>query len=446
MKKALAYLLLAAQLIVIVGGWAWNQTHHPMGNLLTGFASGRYLAWGRLAGLLAAFGALLQLTLIGRVKWVERIFGLDRLTRLHHFVGVSLVALLVAHPVLVTAGHARQSDTGLWEQFVDFCLHWEDVLAAAIGLALMIAAIALSLTIVCRRLRYETWHLTHLTLYVAIALVLGHQFSVGSDMTDHRWYAVYWYALYAFVFGNLIVYRMLRPLWFFARHRFVVSRLEPETNDVTSVYIEGRSMGAFPAEAGQFVIVRFWAPGFRWEAHPFSISAVPDGRQIRLTIKRLGDFTRRIPDLKEGTPVLIDGPHGVFVSCRCTLPKVLMVAGGIGITPIRALAEELTAAGREVTLLYSNRRHDAIAFEKELDRVSEKAAGHLRVIHVMSNDPDWPGEKGRIDRERLARLVPDIREREVYLCGPPAMMNAVRLALTSLGVRRSRLHYERFAL
>ena len=446
MKTAGWLIVLASQVLIIVGFWAWNHVNHPLGNLLTGDSVGQLLAWGRLAGLLAAFGALLQLILVGRVKWVERVFGLDRLTRLHGIIGFSLIVFLLAHPLLVTAGHALQAGTGRWEQFLDFCRSWRGVLAATVAFVLMVAAIGLSIAILRRRMRYETWYATHLTFYIAIALAFLHQVAVGSDFTDNRWFAAYWYALYAFVFGNLIVYRVLRPLAAYARHRFTVTRLVPEASDVTSVYIEGRRMAAFPVEGGQFMIVRFLAPGFRWEAHPFSMSRRPDGQQVRLTIKALGDFTRRIPDLKPGTPVLIDGPHGIFTARRCQSPKVLLIAGGIGITPIRAMAEDLLTAGRDVILIYGNRNRTSVVFKNELDDMASAASGRLRVVHVMSDDPQWDGEKGRVDRDRIARLVPDVREREVYLCGPPVMMKIVRSALAALGVSRSRLHYERFAL
>ena len=175
MKKAGWLILLGSQILIIVGFWLRYHINHPMGNQLTGDTAGRLLAWGRLAGLLAVSGILLQLILIGRVKWVERTFGLDRLTRLHHIVGFSLIALLIAHPTLVTSGHAMQAGTGLWDQFLDFCRTWEDVLPAAIGLALIIAATAFSTAVLLKRVRYETWYATHLVLYLALALTFGHQ-------------------------------------------------------------------------------------------------------------------------------------------------------------------------------------------------------------------------------------------------------------------------------
>ncbi len=446
MKTARWFILLASQVLIILGFWYWNHAHHPLGNRLVGDAAGQLMAWGRLAGLLAAFGILLQLILIGRVKWVERTFGLDRLSRLHHSVGFALIICLSAHPILITMGHASQAESRIWDQIRDFCLNWEGVLAAAIALAIMIVALGFSVAVVLRRVRYEVWYATHLTFYIAIALAFGHQIKVGSDFTDNRWFAAYWCALYAFTFGNLLLYRFILPLWNYFRHRFVVVRMQDESDDVTSVYIEGRNLAAFPIEAGQFMIVRFWTPGFRWEEHPFSMSCRPDGKQIRLTIKRLGDFTRRIPELKPGTPVIIDGPHGIFTARRCTLPKVLLIAGGIGITPIRALAEELIATDHDILLIYANRNRAAMVFGPELAGLVRSAEGRLRIIPVMSADKEWSGEQGHLDHNRLVRLVPDAHEREVYLCGPPPMMSALKATLLELGVRRSHLHYERFAL
>ncbi len=446
MKKAALLSLLGVQLLVIVGVWLAYHVNHPLGNRLTGEAAGQMLAWGRLAGLLAAFAILLQVLLIGRVCWVERLFGFDRLTHLHHRVGFALLALLVAHPILLTLGHAAQAGTGAAAQWLDFVRQWEDLPAAIIGLGIVAAASAVSVAVLVRRLRYEIWYATHLSLYLALVLAFGHQLAVGSDFTENRWFAWYWIALHVFVFGNLLAYRLVRPLRAFARHRFAVARVEPEVDGVTSVYITGRRLEAFPAEAGQFLLVRFLAPGLRWESHPFSLSCRPGGECLRLTIKAVGDFTRRMPDLRPGTRVLVDGPHGLFTARQCTNPRVLLIAGGIGITPLRALAEEFVQAGRDVVLVYGNRRRDSVVFERELEALVRAAGGRMRVVVVLSQDPTWAGERGSIDRERLERLVPDVRERDVFLCGPPVMMRSVRAAVAALGLPRARLHDERFAL
>lgn len=446
MKKAACLIFAGTQVLIVVGAWFWFHTNHPLGNLLTGDAGGQALAWGRLAGLLAALGLLVQLMLVGRERWPEQAFGLDRLTRLHHALGFFLVLMLLLHPVLVTFGHALQSDAGCWDQTIDFWQNWRGLALASAGLAMMFAALAASVLVLVKWMRYEVWYATHLTLYVAFALTFLHQVTTGSDFTDHPAFKIYWFVLYAVVLLRLVVCRFARPCLLFFRHRFSVDRLVPESAEVTSVHIVGKKLSGFCAEAGQFVIVRFWANGFRWEAHPFSLSCFPDGTRIRLSIKQVGDFTRRIPELKPGTPVVIDGPYGVLTSRNSASEKVLLIAGGIGITPILALAEEMVNAGRDVVLLYGNRTRSGTVFAGELDALAARSGGRLRLTHVLSDDPGWTGEKGYIDRDRLVRLVPSLADRDVFLCGPPAMMKGVLRALASLGVSKRRIHHERFAL
>jgi predicted ferric reductase len=446
LRRVAGPLLLLIQVLAVGAFWLRQQLDQPLGNPFAVWGPTQWLAWGRLAGLYAALACLVQVVLVGRVRWVEQVFGLDRLARWHHATGFALVALLLAHPLFVTAGHAAQAGVSWAAQSLDFLRNWEDAAAAYAGLAVLLAAVAVSVGPIRRRLRYEAWHAVHLGIYVALALAFGHQLAIGSDLTASRAFRVYWLALYVFAFGNLLVYRVARPLRNFARHRFAVSHLERETPDVCSVYLEGRSLERFRAAAGQFAIVRFLAPGFRWEAHPFSLSQRPDGRGLRLTIKALGDFTRRIPALPPGTAAILDGPHGVFTARRCRADKVLLLAGGIGITPIRALIEDLVAEGRDAVLLYGNRDRNTTVFAAELDRLAAASGGRLRVVHVLSADPSWDGEKGYLDGPCISRLAPDFRERDVFLCGPPPMMRLVRAALLAAGVPHSRIFDERFVL
>lgn len=444
MRKLFLFLLVVTQVLVVVGFWAWDHIHHPLGNMLVGPLVGQVLAYGRLAGLIAAFLVLLQLLLVGRVGWIEGAFGLDRLSRLHHVIGFSVAATLVMHPLLVTMGHAMQADTGLAAQFIDFWKNWDDVAPAIIGLSVLFVAVIGSLAYFRRRMSFEAWRGLHFVLYIAIALVVGHQFSIGSDLTGNTAFLIYWLGLYSFVFGNLLIYRIVRPLWNYRVHRFCVSRLVPESSDVISVYIEGRLLNRIRLTGGQFVLVRFLAPGFWWQTHPFSISLPPNGQTLRLTIKQLGDYTREIPQLKPGTPVIVDGPYGVFTAARAVSSRVVLIAGGIGITPLRAMADALLAAGREVILLYANRNAAGVVFKGEFDSLSAAFPAKFRAVYVMSQDPAWEGEKGFLDADMIRRLVPDIKERDIYLCGPPPMMKIIRSLLKRQGAKR--VYSERFSL
>ena len=443
-QRSFGWLSLLTQIIVVCGFWFWDHTHSPGGSLLSKSAAESILAAGRLAALCAACGILLQLMLIGRVRWLEQSFGLDRLVWVHHKNGLLVLCALIAHPILVTAGHAMKERASPWVQLKDFFANWDATPLAAVGWLIFLTLGALSLAPVRRRMRYESWYAIHLSAYPAVVLAFFHQ-RVGRDLAKNHFFSAYWYGLYAFVAVNLIVFRFLSPAFLFWRHRFTVERLERETNEVTSVVIRGRDLAAFRIQAGQFMFVRFWAEGFWWQAHPFSMSRLPDGSEIRLSIKNVGDFTAAIPKLARGTPVLIDGPHGVFTAKHCRRHKVLMVAAGIGITPIRSLAEELAAGGREVLVLYGNRTKPAIVFHEELGEL-EAAHPSLRVIHILSHDPSWTGEKGRIDAEKIRRFASDVAEREVFLCGPPIMMKNLLKVLAAMEVPRSAIHWERFSL
>ena len=444
MKKVTLVFLLVSNFLVVVGFWLWNAAHHPLGNLLTVDMQSRLLALGRLTGLLAVCCVLFQLILIGRVKWVESVFGLDHLTSVHHFNALLILVLLAAHVPLLTIYNAMQGNVTFMSQLLDFLRNWDDVPAAVAGWFLFVVVVAVSVTMVKKHLNYEGWHTAHLLAYLAILLAFGHQFEIGGDFTANTVFADYWYGLYAFVGINLIEYRMIKPVFLLWKYRFVVDRVVRETDDVVSVYIRGRNLSGFRVAGGQFMILRFLAKGFGWQAHPFSLSSPPHGDYLRVSIKNSGDFTAKIPNLQPGTRVLIDGPHGIFTSRRSAKNKVLLIAGGIGITPLRSMANELVTGSKNIVLLYGNRRRKDVVFQLELDSLARE--GHLTVHYVFSAEPDPSGEQGHIDRARIQRLVPDVAERDVFLCGPPAMMASVVKTLAVLDVPAKQIFYERFAL
>ncbi len=436
------WLFLAANLALILCCWAWNSVHSTEGNLFDPLNASLLLAFGRAAGLLAASLLLLQFMLIGRIAWLERVVGHDRLAHAHHIVGALFLLCLVAHPILLVA---HFQDEGWWAKLVDFWQNWDDVAAAMLAALIFLIVSVSSWQIARRRLHYEWWLLIHVSVYVALALAFAHQIMVGGDFVEHPAFAAYWVGLYVFVAANYAWYRALRPLVLYRRHRFQVVRVERESDGITSVYIGGRHLQRWRAHAGQFVFVRFLTPGLRWFAHPFSLSAAPDGQTIRLTIKAVGDYTRRIPQLAPGTPVVLEGPFGIFIADTCRTRAAALIAGGIGITPIRALAQELCARGIPCTVLYSVRTTSDAALANELRAVL--SAHPQAVFHqIVTNDPTWPGERGRLDQRMLTRLIPDIADRDVFICGPQPMMTAIRRAAVARGVPRCAIHYERFAL
>jgi len=382
---------------------------------------------------------LLQLVLVSRLPGIEPSLGCDRLFRLHRRLGFAIGLLFLGHPALLIFGYARWHRLSVRRQFAEIAQDVPHVWPAIGATLVIVLVVALSTPVVRRRLSYEAWHAGHLGMYVAVGLASLHQLN-GAELSSQPWWAGYWVAVHVLAVGGLVVFRAGRPIFRFTRHRFRIDKVVSESDDVLSLYLTGRHLHRFTFHAGQYANVAFLGKGL-WAPHPFSFSAAPNGRYLRLSIKAVGDFTRRIPQLRPGVFVLLEGPLGAFTAVASAPEKYLMVAGGIGITPIRALIESLVDAHRDVVLLYAVKTAKDLVFASELRALTARC--HL----VLSR---WTGpaegyEQGRVDRPMIERLVPDVRDREVFVCGPLPMMKAVIGALHALEVPRSRIHYERFA-
>jgi predicted ferric reductase len=249
--------------------------------------------------------------------------------------------------------------------------------------------------------------------------------------------------LYIFAFGNLVLFRFLRPFYYFFVHRFQVEKVVAECPGVWSVYIIGKNLNKFKFKAGQFAIWRFMDQKNIWQAHPFSFSSTPNGQYLRITYKNLGDYTSQLKDLKTGTYVLLDGPNGIFTSKRTKNNKLLLIAGGVGISPVRSLLEDLQKENRDVVLLYGSRKQGEVILEKEINDLNNLSA---KVCHILSDDEEWTGEKGRVDEEKIKRLCPDYLTRDVFVCGPPPMMRGVVATLGSIGIKKNKIYFEKFSL
>ncbi|MDP2586167.1 MAG: ferredoxin reductase family protein [Candidatus Komeilibacteria bacterium] len=440
MKKFLAIAAIAIHIPIIFYFWqidSWQLLTSGQTNLTL-------IALARIFGLLAVYFVLSQLIFIGRVKWLEKQFGLDKLSIWHHFNGFFALLFILAHPFLLIIAYGGLNNLGFFSQIMDFIRHYPDVWQAVIAVLIFVTIVTLSVSFIRKHLKYEKWYFLHLLTYVAILMAFGHQLKLGGDFHNNL-FVFYWYALYFLAFGQLIWYRFLTPLYNFYRHHFFLDHVVEENAGALSCYIKGRNLSEFKVVPGQFMIVRFLNKQLWWQQHPFSISGYQAGEYIRLTIKPLGDFTSTLKDnVKVGDKILLDGPHGVFILKRAVKNKLLFIAGGVGITPIRSILEEALLAGREATLLYGNRNEQEIIFKDELDELKKQ---HQFGLHyILSEKISSVFEHGNIDKEKISRLVPDLKEREVYLCGPVPMMKAIRRQLTELGLPKKLIHFEKFSL
>jgi predicted ferric reductase len=428
---------IGANLVLIVAMWIRHGGVDQLGTV-GGLATGL----GQLTALLGTAFALLQLLLMSLAPWLDRSFGRDRLTMAHRWIGFATVWLLVGHGVLTTIGFALTEGRSVLGEAWILITTWEFVLMATVSLALFIAIAVTSVRLARKQLSYETWYGIHLYAYLAVALGFAHQLVVGTDFIDDPIARLYWIGLYVATVGTLVVFRFGAPLVANVRHRFRVANVVREAPDVVSVYVTGHDLDRFPIRAGQYVVVRFLVAGW-WRAHPYSISAQPNGRWLRLTVKALGDDSSRLDELPIGTRAIVEGPYGNLTTERRRVPDVLLIAGGIGVTPLRAILEEVSNES-SVTLLYRAARHADLVFKRELDVLAERRGVRVEYIVGTRRDHDRGRRPAPLSAAAIDRLVPDVASREVYLCGPTGMMTEVGAAIESLGVPPGRIHRERF--
>jgi predicted ferric reductase len=396
---------------------------------------------GRVTGLIGTYLVVVEVLLMGRVAWLDRMIGMDRLAVWHRRNGEYSIALLVAHAVLTIWGYAVTGHEGLVHETTSVVLTYPDMLAATVGLGLLVGIGILSGRAVRRRVSYHTWYFIHLYTYLALALSFAHQFNSGADFARHPGNRAAWIGLYALVGVLLLSYRVGKPLRDLLRHRLRVARVVDEGAGLVSVYIGGRRLDELTARSGQFFLWRFLTADGWWQAHPYSLSSAPNGQWLRLTVKALGDHSGTAAGIRTGTRVLAEGPYGAFTADRRRLRKVLLIGAGVGITPLRALFESLPGAGPDVELIFRARSEADLIFRAELDRI---AAARRSPVHYLvgpsSTHPEYLGP------DHLVSLVPDIRQRDVFVCGPAALQDQTVAALRALGVHRGQIHTENFEL
>jgi predicted ferric reductase len=344
---------------------------------------------------------------------------------------------VLAHIVFIVYGYALPAGTPVVKQTWTLVTTFPSMLSAAVATGILVTISLLSIRFARMKLPYELWHLIHLTGYLVLLLGYGHQVANGADLSG-RYASVFWPGLSALVVSALVWGRLVEPVWLNVRHRFEVAEVVAEGTNTFSIYIDGKNLEKLPAQAGQFMRWRFLTANGWWQSHPFSLSAAPHSEWLRLTVTAVGGHTARLAEMEPGTPVWAEGPFGVFTAQRRTRRRALLIAGGSGIAPIRALLEDMPA---DTIVIYRASRPDELVFRAELEDLAERRDAWVRYIVGGRNDP---GPRRLFTASGMLGLVPDVNRRDVYLCGPPGLVSAAVATLHELEVPDSQLHLDPF--
>ena len=398
-----------------------------------------FLAASTFSALAGTYLCLALLLLISRLPWLEREVGHDRMIMLHRKVAPYSLVLIGLHAVFSTLGHAAGSVSGAPAAFWALVTQTEWMVPATAALVLMISLGVMSYKKIRSKMKYETWWVTHLYFYLAIALAFLHQVMYGQQFVDHAWARWVWIGMYAATVSVLVVFRVADPIARSMSMNLRVHGVVRESSDTVSVWISGRRVDRFLLKGGQFFGFRFLTRDGWWQSHPYSVSAGSTRDFLRLTVKDLGDHSKSLAALKPGTRVIVEGPYGIFTADDRRTDHVVLIGGGVGAAPVRAILDDLPAHTR-VDFLFRAHNNDGLVLRKELEKLAARRHDTMKLRYLVGSRRDYP-----ITARTLQQLVPDIAYADVYVCGPDALVNAVREAAHTLGIPEERLHDEAFS-
>ncbi len=391
---------------------------------------------GNVTGMAGTYLALVMVLLVSRVPVVERVLGQDGLLRWHRRLAPWPISLILAHAVLLSIAYAEAARRGTWAEIGTIVRSYPDMIEATLGFGLMMLVAVVSIRAIRSRVRRERWWALHLMMYLALGLSFAHVIALGPSFVGHPLARAVWTLYWLGTAGLVLLYRIGLPVFRSLRHQLQVVEVRAEGRGVVSIILSGRRLDRLAVSGGQFFEWRFLTRGMWWQAHPFSLSAVPSAPYMRLTVKEVGDFTKAVGSLPPGTRVAIEGPYGVFTEDVRSRKKVLLIAGGIGVTAVRSLLEDMPSGSDPIVVLRASRSEDLV-LAVEVGELARRRGG---TVHELV------GPRSEVRLDRLVKLAPDLRKRDVYVAGPEGFVDVVVGLLTEVGVPRECIHHEAYAL
>lgn len=389
---------------------------------------------GAVSSLAAVVGTALfaiAVVMSSRLAAIESLAGgLDRLYRLHHRIGSLAFVLVALHPGLLATRYAQSS----WHRAAHLWRPTASDIALTSGqVALWVMTAGMVMTLY-GRMRHQRLVWTQRVLGLMLVPGAWHAFRIGGDVGNYRPLRIYLGVLVALGLAALAYHTVLGRLMTH-RYHYRLTRITPLAGRVTELRLQPvhRSLPFVP---GQFGFLSFPDSRLGAEPHPFSIASGPDEPELRFVVKDLGDYTHRLGELDTGTRADIEGPYGRFSHRLVKNPSQIWIAGGIGIAPFLSMARALEPHHR-VDLYYCVTDAGDAPFLTELAQL-EAANPALRVRIVDERVDGFPTV------EMIGRRSGPLADREVLICGPPRMNDALVGQLHAAGVRNDRIHYEKF--
>jgi predicted ferric reductase len=432
-------LVAAVGFVLLVTAGLWVQ-HGGLGAVLAGGVQ-TLTGIGQLSGLIAALAAMGGLILTSRPRFIERRYGQDQLIAAHRWFGIITVLTLVLHAITDTWAWAASSNTSFVGALIDMLANESWMVAALVGTVLFVTVGLTSWRRIRQFIPYETWYFVHLTGYLAVLLGFGHQLTLGTDIAGDPVALIWWWGLAVATVG-IVLYSRLGDLLRSLTRSLFVSAVSREAHGIGSIHVSGPGLAHLRVSGGQYFNVRALTRDLWWQAHPFSISAAPTTAGLRFTVKELGEDSTRLLAMRPGTRLFLEGPYGVFTADQAHGAPVVLVAGGVGVAPIRAVLEDCSPHQTPIVIVRVRDEYD-VAHRVELERLVASRNGSL---HLLTGPRQWFTRHDPFHPDTLRNWIPDVANRHVFMCGPASLESAVMKGMRKAGVPAENIHHERFGV
>lgn len=389
---------------------------------------------GQISGLTGLAMFAVTLILMSRIKFLEKHFaGLEEMYNAHHLLGGISLILLLFHPLFLAGKYFLFSP-----YYAALFLLPSSDWGINFGIFALLLMILLLVLTFFTKLIYETWKLTH--KFLGLAFVLGslHAFLVPSDISRNL--VLKLYILILVIISLLIFfYRSLLNRWLVKKYKYIVDSVDQLGENTIEISFSPQNE-VMDYQPGQFVFIEFYQKGIPVQTHPFSISSAPSPRQLKIALKYLGDYTSKLKQLKPQAIAKIEGPFGVFSHQSVANKKQVWIGGGIGITPFLSMARSLLDDKEySIDLFYCAKNESEAVLLPELKKISQQNK-NIRLISYQSAKQD------HLTAKKISELIADLSQKDIFICGPSAMMKSLKKQLIRQGIQPNKIHTEEFQL